>query len=365
MSTYTRTGGALLAAATALALAALPASAPAQTGQIAFARSVGAMHYTSTDAATTIRVSLSNNTFTIDDEVPIQAQQGCAAVAGDATKVTCTAFKDSQPSFFKPFTVSAGGGADTVENNTTKTNGVGAAMLAAGGDGNDTLVGADKVADRLHGGNAQDEIRGGNGTFGASDELFGDGGNDTLIGGDSADNLVGGTGNDTLDGSDGGDRLNGGSGDDKIDGGKVDTLGPSGHDLVSYASSSQPVIVDLHRVSPQGETGENDQILNVEDIEGSPEGDQLIGNDNANGLFGLEGDDTLAGDKGIDSLSGGDGDDVLLPSPDGFFTVFSDGVFDSMDCGEFGRSDGDPGDLAFRVLADGDLVSDCAVVIDK
>ena len=45
--------------------------------------------------------------------------------------------------------------------------------------------------------------------------------------------------------------------------------------------------------------------------------------------------------------------------------MFPDGVFDSMDCGELGRSDGDPGDLAFRVLADGDLVNDCATVIDN
>jgi hypothetical protein len=34
------------------------------------------------------------------------------------------------------------------------------------------------------------------------------------------------------------------------------------------------------------------------------------------------------------------------------------------DCGEIARSDGDPGDIAFRVLADGDLVNDCATVID-
>ena len=61
--------------------ASVPASAPAQTAQVAFAVSTAAsgMSYSSTDAATTIRVSLANNTFTIDDEVPIQAKAGCAS----------------------------------------------------------------------------------------------------------------------------------------------------------------------------------------------------------------------------------------------------------------------------------------------
>jgi Ca2+-binding RTX toxin-like protein len=77
----------------------------------------------------------------------------------------------------------------------------------------------------------------------------------------------------------------------------------------------------------------------------------------------FEGNDTLEGNDGIDTLSGGDGADVLVPSPaDGVF-VLPDGKFDSMDCGELFLSDGDPGDTAFRVLADGDLANDCANVI--
>ena len=74
-----------------------------------------------------------------------------------------------------------------VENNTTKTNGVGAPMFATGGNGNDTLIGADKVADNLRGQNDQDVIRGGNSTIGAArDELNGGSGIDQLIGGDGA-----------------------------------------------------------------------------------------------------------------------------------------------------------------------------------
>ena len=36
-----------------------------------------------------------------------------------------------------------------------------------------------------------------------------------------------------------------------------------------------------------------------------------------------------------------------------------------MDCGEFFLSDPNPGDFAFRVIADGDLVKDCPGVIDN
>jgi serralysin len=367
MYKYTRPGGALLAGATALVLVALPAGASAQTTQGAFARSTATagMSYAGTDASTTIRVSLASNTFTIDDEVPIQAQEGCAAVAGDATKVTCVAFKDT-PSRFKRFIVSARRGDDIVQNNTTKTNGVGAPMLASGSDGNDTLIGADKVADNLSGNQGQDVIRGGNGTLGNErDELNGGGDNDKLIGGDRADDLVGSTGNDTLDGGDGGDKLNGGEGDDVIDGGLVDNTGFFGDDLVSYASSSQPVFVDLNRSSPQGAPGENDKILRVESVEGSRFDDQLIGDANPNRLFGLDGDDVLLGNNGTDTLSGGDGADELAPSPGTFLGVLADGKADIMDCGEFFSSDGDPGDFAFRVLADGDLATDCPTVIDN
>jgi Ca2+-binding RTX toxin-like protein len=359
----------LIIVALALAgAAALPASASAQALPGAFATSTatGGMSYTSTDAASTIRVSLANGTFTIDDAMPIQAKAGCAPFPGDATKVTCTAFKDGLIKF-KPFTVTARGGADTVENNTTKTNGVGAPMIASGGNGGDALVGADKVADELRGQDDQDVIRGGNGTIGAvRDELSGGAGVDQLIGGDSADDLSGGPDNDTLDGGDGPDRLNGGGGSDVIDGGLVDTFsGSTGHDTVSYASSSQPVVVDLNRSFPQGAAGENDTILHVEDIEGSGADDSLNGDGNSNRLFALEGDDSLGGNAGVDTLVGGDGADLLFPSPTQLFGVLADGVADSMDCGNIEDSGGDPADAAFRVLADGDSVTGCATVIDN
>jgi hypothetical protein len=350
MSKYTRLGGALLAGVIALVLVALPATAPAQTTQGASAGSTatGGMFYSSTDAATTIRVSLSNATFTIDDEVPIQATQGCSPVAGDATKVTCIAFKESLIKF-KRFTVVARGGNDRVENNTTKTNGVGAPMLARGGIGSDTLVGADKVADELNGDSDQDKLIAGNDTPGNDrDHLSGGAGADTLTGGNSRDELFGNGDNDTLDGGD-------------------DGVGFFGDDKVSYNSFSDPVVVDLNRETSQGVAGE-DTIRRVEDIEGSPLGDTLIGNGDPNVLDGLAGDDTIRGNNGVDVLFGGDGADVLVPSPTSSFpvpVVLSDGKLDIMDCGNLGEADPTAGDLAFRVLADGDSVNDCPVVIDN
>ena len=72
-------------------------------------------------------------------------------------------------------------------------------MVAAGGNGNDTLTGADKVADNLRGQNEHDVIRGGNNTIGnARDELNGGSGIDHLIGGNGGDDLGGGPDNDAL-----------------------------------------------------------------------------------------------------------------------------------------------------------------------
>jgi Ca2+-binding RTX toxin-like protein len=195
--------------------------------------------------------------------------------------------------------------------------------------------------------------------------LAGGSGIDFLVGGDGRDELLGGAGDDTLDGGDDSDQLDGGEGDDVIDGG-VDHTGFFGDDLVSYASSAQPVTVDLNLQGKQEVTaGEHDRIVRVEDVEGSRLNDHLIGDHNANLLLGRDGKDILEGNNGTDTLAGGDGADVLFPSPRAFLGVLADGKADIMDCGDsFEVGDGDPGDVAFRVLADGDFVKDCASVFD-
>ena len=47
------------------------------------------------------------------------------------------------------------------------------------------------------------------------------------------------------------------------------------------------------------------------------------------------------------------------------FGAVPDGQPDVIECGSVGRSDGDPGDQAFRVLVDGDFANDCATVVNQ
>jgi Ca2+-binding RTX toxin-like protein len=91
-----------------------------------------------------------------------------------------------------------------------------------GGDGADTILGADAAADQIFGGAGNDFIR----AFStdpeaatASDELFGGGDDDTLLGGNAADRLDGGPGDDFLQGFGGADTFSfraGEAGDDTI-----------------------------------------------------------------------------------------------------------------------------------------------------
>ena len=90
----------------------------------------------------------------------------------------------------------------------------------------------------------------------------------------------------------------------------------------------------------------------------------LIGNAENNTMFGGDGNDSLLGERGLDVLIGGAGADGVFGSPsDGFFGIVPDGVADILDCSGPGESV-DPGDFAFRELADGDHVNKCAQVFD-
>ena len=77
------------------------------------------------------------------------------------------------------------------------------------------------------------------------------------------------------------------------------------------------------------------------------------------------GDDVVAGEQGRDLVVGGDGRDLVTPSPLLGFGGFADGEPDTIECGEIGRNDGDPGDQTFVVLSDGDVANDCATVVEQ
>ena len=223
------------------------------------------MRYNGTDGINKVTVTLaataSGPRFTIDDIVAIKAGAGCFAVPGDTTKVTCTAFKDSNGKFLR-FTVNSGAGADVVTNATNTSTGQGVPMLALGGDGDDQLNGvSDRFAEEvLNGGPGVDTLNGGPG----GDSLLGGTGTDALHGGDSDDELFGGPDADTLLGEGGhSDDLDGGTGSDLIDGG----FGVG--DSVVYLTRTAKVSVDLAASGKvNGETNEGDTLTGIENVIG-------------------------------------------------------------------------------------------------
>lgn len=184
----------------------------------------------------------------------------------------------------------------------------------AGGYGNDIITGGDGD-DTLNGGPGNDKVDGGNGNDGVS----GDVGNDTLLGGAGNDLITGGTGDDTMDGGLGADTFRGGA----------------GSDIVTYATRTNPVFVDItSSPTERGDDGElnehdwvevdtenviggkgNDVLIGTVVTTGSTSGinfnNKLIGGGGNDKLLGLSGNDTLQGGDGNDDLQGGDGNDIL------------------------------------------------------
>lgn len=175
-----------------------------------------------------------------------------------------------------------------------------------GDGGNDRILGGASGNDRICGGPGDDRIDGTKG----NDRLYGEVGNDRLdggpgsdraiVGGPGRDRLLGGRGNDSAYGGGGSDYVDGGLGDDRVDGGpsgrdrvigghgsdratggagnrdlvrgdlgRDDLDGGRGRrDVVSYASASSAVSVDLPRGVAKGDG--RDRLSRFEDVVGSP-----------------------------------------------------------------------------------------------
>ena len=180
----------------------------------------------------------------------------------------------------------------------------------------------------ISGSSGNDTIR--TNSFGFNITLFGNAGDDilatangadTLIGGDGLDTISGGTGNDSLDGSAGDDSLSGSDGEDTLRGGDGwDTLdGGNGADMASYSELANGVRVELNFDRGDGTFGKitgatvGDVFLSIEDIEGTPGNDTLLGRPGiSNKFLGGNGNDSLDGLGGADFLYGGIGDDTLV-----------------------------------------------------
>ncbi|MEM9090651.1 MAG: spondin domain-containing protein [Cyanobacteria bacterium P01_F01_bin.53] len=149
------------------------------------------------------------------------------------------------------------------------------------------------------------------------DQLTTEGGNDVLNGGLGNDTLEGGGGNDVLNGGGGDDTMLGGDGDDTLIGGGGNDInnGGAGNDTASFENIGASVTALLGQGQASYVTGAGmtviDSLIDIENLQGSDNDDQLFGDGNANVLSGGDGNDLLAGLGGGDTLNGELGDDTL------------------------------------------------------
>ncbi len=170
------------------------------------------------------------------------------------------------------------------------------------------------------------------------EHLIGGAGDDHFVGSARNERFDGGPGNDTIDAGGGDDIVNGGAGDDVFVGvanqdGADLYNGGEGTDALSYELRPTGVVVTLCATTANegcdatcgcsgndGEAGESDNLINVENVVGTAFADSMTGDAHDNQFFGNAGnddlhggagDDSLYGDLGDDNLDGGTGDDYL------------------------------------------------------
>ena len=219
--------------------------------------------------------------------------------------------------YFKTLNASLGSGNDTLNaSNISTAVGYPGTTTVDGGPGDDHLY-AGPANDVLHGGDGSDRLFGGPG----NDKLYGDGGNDGL--------LLGGPGNDLIDGGDGDDlylQCLDGPAINAVDQGADTFVGGPGNDRMCYEQRGSGVSISLDGVANDGEPGENDNVgSDIEEIDGSPNNDQLTGNDQPNTIFGAGGSDTIDGRGGNDKLVGSAGDDTITGGS-GQDSIYGDGL---------------------------------------
>ena len=170
-----------------------------------------------------------------------------------------------------------------------------------------------------------------------------DGGGNTATGGAPFPGpltVFGGAGDDTIRGGSNLDTLNGGDGNDTFTTGAVadgtDTMnGNAGSDTADYSTRTNALLITMS--STGGEPGENDVFAaDIEVIKGGMGNDTLVGDGNANTIFGGPGDDKIDGGLGNDVLNGDAGDDTFTESgtvPSGADTFNGGAGTDKVDYG--------------------------------
>ena len=185
-------------------------------------------------------------------------------------------------------------------------------VVVDGGDGNDQILNTTAVPLLAAGGNGDDTISGGSGNDvldggAGKDTLMGNAGDDVISGGAGDDTLLGGAGNDQLHGNLGNDSIDGGDGDDNISGDDGDDViaGGNGNDRISGGIGNDGIKGGAGHDAVFGDDGDDT-------IEGDEGDDVLFGGGGSDTVEGNDGNDVLTGDDGDDSLNGGPGNDVLL-----------------------------------------------------
>ncbi len=224
--------------------------------------------------------------------------------------------------------------------------------IVLGGQGNDTITGSPN-ADEIHGGPGDDVINAGAG----NDKITGNSGNDTLNGEAGDDTFLEGAVDSLFNlmaaenYGDGNDILNGGTHDttgvDTADySGRTNALtitlcADSAHITGAASGQNLPAACSDH----DGESAEQDSVVNVTHLIGGTAGDTLTGAATDDILEGGAGGDTLVGGAGNDFLYGDAGDDALE----------GDDGNDTLDSGAHTVKDTLDGDAASTQAGDGDV----------
>jgi Ca2+-binding RTX toxin-like protein len=248
-----------------------------------------------------------NDTISIADNLPAGITTVIVDAAGGNDTINASDLPEQLSGGAGNDTVNAGDGADTVFGNDGDDNldggagdgdrvdpGAGNDTAAGGAGGNDTATyqsRSENLTVRIDGGGAS-------GTTGETDTLATD-----------FENAVGGSGNDAITGNSGNNILGGADGDDTLDAGLgTDTVfGDNGLDTVSYANHTAAVSITFDGTDNDGATGENDQLLTVDNAVGGTGNDTITGDAGDNNFDGGAGNDLINGGEGSDTLSGGAG----------------------------------------------------------
>lgn len=221
------------------------------------------------------------NVSVTGDRLTVLAKAGVKnniTIKGDGSAITVIDTADR---------ISGGGRCVRVTDNEVRCSGIITSVQVFAGDGDDTIVNQSSVQAGVNGGPGKDTM-----TAGPAGDRF--------TGGPGDDRFIGGSGNDVM------------TADQLLDGNDVFD-GNGGIDTADYSNRILAVNVSLDSEPNDGSAGERDDMREgIENINGTPLGDTLIGNKRANEIRGLAGDDILDGKGGVDRLIGGTGTDTCV-----------------------------------------------------